>query len=139
MMKRVGEIALTRSGPDQLHATVDVEHDGPCVYMWVEEPPLGAPVVLYVGKAGTTLARRCRQHAQGFKGSDRGKSHAHDLMPRIRAGSRIGIHALWPDPLPFAGDLIPTHSSVEDYLIDAIHPRPVRNRPHRERSSPICA
>ncbi len=140
MFERVGEITLFTEanivdwGGSEPHAInwlsarVDVKSDGPCVYLWVEELPHSAPVVLYIGKAGSTLARRCYQHSQGFRGANRGKAHAEQLVARIKSGSRIGIYGLWPDPVPFAGEMIASHSSVEDWLIGVTTPKPERNR-----------
>lgn len=139
MFKRVGDITLTteaniinRTEGDPplnwLHPRVDVAEDGPCVYLWVEEPPQSTPVVLYIGKAGSTLALRCRQHSQGFRGADRGKAHAEKLTAIIKRGSKVGIYAMWPEPVPFAGERIPSHSSVEDWLIAVTTPKPEQNR-----------
>lgn len=128
MFERVGDITVTHFEMDWLHAKVDVKHDGPCVYLWVEEPADSAPAILYIGKAGSTLARRCYQHAQGFRGANRGKSHADELIPKLKSGSTIGIYAHWPDPVPFMGEMIPSHSSVEDWLLSVTTPKPARNR-----------
>lgn len=139
MFERVGEIvlrteaSLTNPGPDQkpfnwLIPDAHPTNDGACVYLWVEEKPDCAPVVLYIGKAGSTLVRRCRQHAAGFRGVNRGKAHADDLIKKIKGGSTIGIYGLWPAPMRFMGEMIPSHSSIEDWLIAVTKPKPARNR-----------
>lgn len=140
MFSRVGQIKLFTEdnivdwGGSEPHpinwliADARVKEDRPCVYLWVEEAPDQTMTVLYIGKAGTTLSRRCREHSQGFRGAGRGRAHAEALIPKIKAGSQIGIYAHWPKPVRFAGELIPSHSSVEDWLISAIQPKPVRNR-----------
>ena len=151
MFQRVGEITLTTeanivdwggSEPhafNWLHAHVEVREDGPCVYLWVEETPHKAPVILYIGKAGSTLAVRCQQHSQGFRRSNRGKSHALDLIARIKAGSGIGIYAMWPEPFDYRGHTVASHSSVEDWLIGICHPKPVRNREAGKQSRMVVS
>lgn len=63
------------------------------VYLWLELDSDGSRVV-YVGKAGGTLARRCMQHASGFAGgSPTGIKHAANISNGIKAGKRYEIWA----------------------------------------------
>lgn len=143
MMDRVGEITLTTEASiidndDQdfvlssLHVRASVDDDGPCVYAWVEEEPNGTLTVLYIGKVGTTMKQRCREHQQGFRGDGKGSVHAEALWPKLRGGSRVHIYALKPPPVSFMGHMIPSQSSVEDWLLGVISPRPVQNH-HSKR------
>jgi hypothetical protein len=138
MMHRVGEITLTTEASlinndnpglvlNWLHANVKLENDGPCVYAWAEEEPNGSLTVLYIGKVGTTLKQRCREHEGGFTGKGKGSAHAKALWPKLRSGSRVHIYALKPPPVPFMGHMIPSHSSVEDWLLTVVNPRPAQN------------
>ena len=133
MATRVGDITLNDADLRWLSARVTLNDDRPCVYLWVEEPVQGELKVLYIGKAGSTLALRCQQHNQGFRKAEAGKAHATMLIETIGAGSRVSIYAIWPEPLPFRGVLIPSHASVEEHLIDAIEPPTSRNRKRRRR------
>lgn len=79
-LKRVGEIKLN----DKNHLAFNLTHstnDEGHVYTWVECSPDSARVV-YVGMAGDTLRKRCKQHENGFRNSKPGKGHAN----RIRHG-----------------------------------------------------
>ena len=62
------------------------------VYMWLEISPKQAVHIVYIGKAGKTLATRCKQHTGGFRRSVTGTKHA----ARIRAGIEMGKnHEVW--------------------------------------------
>lgn len=62
------------------------------VYLWVEKSSSGSSIV-YVGKAGKTLDKRCRQHKGGFKNSTTGKKHAERFRKGISLGYRYELHA----------------------------------------------
>ena len=148
MMKRVGEITLTTEASimnwddadrqlNWLHARVKVEEDGPCVYAWVEEAADGELVVLYIGKTSKTLEQRCSGHENGFRRKGKGTLHAEALWPKLRAGSRIYIYALWPAPIAFMGHMIDSQSSVEDWLLTAVKPRPLQNHQKKGKKTRI--
>ncbi len=63
------------------------------VYIWLEiNKDKDEAKVVYVGKAGKTLQKRCQEHHSGFKNSVTGKAHA----DRIRQGIKSGKHyELW--------------------------------------------
>ncbi|QIL81450.1 hypothetical protein G7047_17185 [Diaphorobacter sp. HDW4A] len=63
------------------------------VYLWLEIDGDVSRVV-YVGKAGSTLARRCGQHTAGFSGgSATGIKHAANISNGIKTGKRYEIWA----------------------------------------------
>lgn len=98
----------------------------PCVYAWVVDRE-----IIYLGKAGQGLARRMREHERGMKpkgGSTRGQSHAAYLAQLTEQHRTVMLYALWPEPVMFREHSIASHSSVEDWLIAALEPTPVRNR-----------
>lgn len=64
------------------------------VYLWVTEINSIPDKVLYVGKAGKTLLKRCGEHTGGFKGgSKKGLKNANELLKLLTTGTKIAIYA----------------------------------------------
>lgn len=62
------------------------------VYMWIKEEDEIPKDILYIGKAGKTLFKRCGEHIGGFKGgSSKGKKNATELLTILEKGTNIGI------------------------------------------------
>lgn len=107
---------------------LDVEisvHDDrrdPAVYAWVVERE-----IIYIGVAGNGVRARMKQHANGMKRPGRGGDHATYLADLNEKGLRPFVYAMWPPPTMFGEWAIPSHLSVESWLIKNIEPRPVRN------------
>lgn len=123
MMERVGQISLG-DAPSVLtvNSDADPKDERPAVYAWVADDE-----ILYIGKAGRGVAKRMREHVNGFRNSIRGRSHAEYLAALIERGRSIALYAMWPDPVEVNGHSIPSHSAVEDWLIAVADPTPVRN------------
>src|SRR5690606_35614220 len=85
MMKPVGQISLGEVLSD-LTVNIDaaLNDDRPAVYAWVADGE-----ILYIGKAGRGVAKRMRQHNNGFRHSTRGRSHAEYLARLIEHGKSI--------------------------------------------------
>ncbi len=92
---RKGTIAIVAN---KKHPTFVIDdplekHEG-IVYLWVTEINSIADKVLYVGKAGKTLLKRCGEHLGGFKGgSKKGIKNANELLDLLTAGTQIAIYA----------------------------------------------
>lgn len=129
MMEPVGTVWVQRHahGMD-VEITVHDERPDPAVYAWV----VGG-VVHYIGKAGHGLRRRMAEHTQGMKSSTRGAGHADHLAALTEARNAVMLYAMWPEPVEFRGQMIASHSSVEDWLLATINPLPVRNKEPRTR------
>jgi hypothetical protein len=64
------------------------------VYLWVTEINSLPDKILYVGKAGKTLLKRCGEHIGGFRGgSKKGLKNANELLKLLTAGTQIAIYA----------------------------------------------
>lgn len=64
------------------------------VYMWIELDDNKPIKVLYIGKAGTTLLKRCNEHLGGFKGGHKtGKRNAFKLLSILNTDTKIGIYS----------------------------------------------
>jgi hypothetical protein len=64
------------------------------VYMWVEEIDDTPTRILYIGKAGKTLFKRCGEHLGGFKGGSKtGIRNATELLKILSAGTKVGIYS----------------------------------------------
>lgn len=64
------------------------------VYAWVQTTPAGIPLsVLYVGKAGKKLGKRCSEHKSGFRNSPRGMEHAKNILNLLHGNYRIRLYA----------------------------------------------
>jgi len=62
------------------------------VYLWVEKNR-GKFKVVYVGKAGKTMKRRCSQHLGGFRGGSKiGEAHSSNILKGIKAGKRYFVY-----------------------------------------------
>ena len=62
------------------------------VYLWIEKYR-GKFKVVYVGKAGKTMKRRCSQHLCGFRGGSKiGKTHSSNILKGIKAGKRYMVY-----------------------------------------------
>lgn len=124
MMELQGTVWVERHAAGlAVDISVESTRSDPCVYAWVSEG-----LILYIGKAGNGLRRRMVEHARGMKSSTRGASHADFLAELTDRGRIVMLYALWPEPVPFAGHMIASHSSVEDWLVSVIAPKPARNR-----------
>lgn len=83
---------------DKKHPTFSIDNplekfEG-IVYLWVTEINSIPDKVLYVGKAGKTLLKRCGEHTGGFKGgSKKGIKNANELLKLLTAGTKIAIYA----------------------------------------------
>ena len=64
------------------------------VYIWVDEDNYD---VVYVGKAGTTMVARRRQHQNGFLNSDIGRKHSDRLRDGVRQGKHYAVYGKQSD------------------------------------------
>jgi len=64
------------------------------VYLWVIEVDSIPSKILYIGKAGSTITKRCSQHLGGLKGSSKtGIRNANKLLQLFNEGTKIAIYA----------------------------------------------
>jgi hypothetical protein len=65
------------------------------VYMWVAEIDNKPARILYIGKAGETVLKRCRNHENGFRGGHpTGIKHCQKLLPILRGRKyTIGLYS----------------------------------------------
>lgn len=63
------------------------------IYLWVESCKEGRDSVVYVGKAGRSIASRCAQHEAGFRHSVTGKAHAIRLATGLESGKSYHVWA----------------------------------------------
>ena len=123
MMEPVGTVWVQKhSGGLDVDVSVHADDERPAVYAWVADGE-----ILYIGKAGKGLRRRMAQHRVGFRSSARGKAHAEFLSNLSDLGKVVVLHAMWPGTIQVAGQQIPVHSSIEEWLIATIEPKPIRN------------
>jgi len=70
------------------------------VYLWVVEIDELPKQVLYIGKAGKTIAKRCSQHIGGFRGgSKKGIKNSVELLKLLNEGTQIGIYGRHSDKI----------------------------------------
>jgi len=63
------------------------------VYLWVEESNNDVKVV-YVGKAGKSMEKRCDQHRGGFNGGSKtGERHSKNIVNGIKEGKKYHVYA----------------------------------------------
>jgi hypothetical protein len=129
MMEPAGALAIShRFNPPQLRFSIERNDPGPCVYAWVHWDNDHAPIILYIGKAGKDLKTRCDAHEKGFRDT-KGKGSANGQQVReFLLNGEVKLYATWPQPVPFEGRLIPSHSSVEDWLLASVDCAPVINK-----------
>lgn len=91
------------------------------VYLWLAKKDQAFNVI-YVGKAGKTMKNRCRQHLGGFRGSERGLSHAQNLKEGHKNGFSFHIFSRKSDTMTVFGEKISLHSAEEEALIKKFSP-----------------
>jgi len=94
------------------------------VYAWIAQSASGAEL-LYIGKAGTTLSRRCAQHCGGFSGKSRSKAglrNGQAIRERIARGETIEIWAREAARVELFGQTVSLHSTEEEALILKFNP-----------------
>ena len=70
------------------------------VYLWVVEKDNEPHKIIYIGKAGNTLSRRCSQHRGGLKeGRSTGKKNLKELLKVLNDNSKITIYARHSDKI----------------------------------------
>ena len=63
------------------------------VYIWVEKEKSKYTIV-YVGKAGKTMRKRCNEQVAGFRGGSKiGKIHSQKILKGIESGKRYEVYA----------------------------------------------
>lgn len=100
-------------------------NERPVVYVWVCESK-GTEIldILYVGKAGKGIHRRCRQHEGGFRHSGAGTKNA-DAIREILAddSNSITVFARVSDTQAIFGETVSLYSAEEDALCAKLGPR----------------
>lgn len=97
----------------------------PAVYMWVAHAD-GADQgeILYVGKAGRGIERRCAQHQGGFTGSSTGRKNAAALTEILSASAiTVTVMARQSDTTELFGQTVSLYSTEEDALCARFAPR----------------
>ncbi len=91
---RKGEIIINEKSNHPVFKYDESEKLEGNVYMWIEEIKEKPSRILYIGKAGKTVLKRCREHIGGFRGgSNKGKKNAKELLKILETGTKIGIYS----------------------------------------------
>jgi hypothetical protein len=97
----------------------------PAVYLWMAHAA-GADTgeVLYVGKAGKGVARRCLQHQGGFTNSGTGRKNAAALAEILSANAvSVTVMARQADTTELFGQTVSLYATEEDALCARFGPR----------------
>lgn len=132
---RVGQIAITGDHPVPL-ADDDCSWVGG-VYAWVAHSKDSAEL-LYIGKAGSTLRRRCRQHENGFNGKSKSKAGLRNgayLAGRLSSGDTVTIWGRESERIELFGVRVSLHSTEEEALIRKFNPPLNRAAKSKEQRS----
>ena len=119
---RTHTIEIDAAGVPEFHS----KSKGPIkasVYMWLSE--LGAETynVLYVGKAGAGIDRRCSQHRGGFTNSGTGKGNSRLIKSHIDGGRKIVVFSRVSEQFNQFGATVSAYSSEEEALCEAFKPQ----------------
>lgn len=98
---------------------------GPCVYIWAARLPRQDGLeVIYVGKAGKGIERRCKQHEAGFKHSGTGRKNA-DALRQLLEGNQceLLVFARVSDVRDLFGIPTSLFAAEEDALCRLLVPR----------------
>ncbi len=100
----------------------------PAVYIWLMHGTMeDHGEALYVGKAGKGVARRCRQHEQGFVNSSTGRKNADALTTILADGTKsVTVFARDSGTDTLFGQTVSLYSAEEDALC-ALY-KPLLNR-----------
>lgn len=119
-------IALDPAGLPRFSALSDtLAASAPGVYLWLAHD-VGAEVaeVLYVGKAGRGVARRCDQHQSGFSNSGTGRKNATALSTILAGGTtQVTVMARTSDSASLFGKTVSMYAAEEDALCSLFAPR----------------
>ena len=63
------------------------------VYMWVKKTKGKPTEIVYIGKAGKELHKRCKEQSYGFRNSKRGKINCNGIKKLLKAGHTIHLYA----------------------------------------------
>jgi len=118
--------------------SISVSHDGalkftsvrgrktpetPCVYLWVALPvDTEQAEILYVGKAGKGVARRCSQHQSGFVNSRTGKKNAAALK-QVLARAKVIVMSRESGAMEIFGQKVSLYAVEEDALCALLLPK----------------
>jgi hypothetical protein len=85
---------IVSNGKHALFENIQDESNGfGYVYLWVERVRTAFAIV-YVGKAGKTMRKRCNEQVSGFKGGSKiGKTHSNNILKGIRTGRHYLVYA----------------------------------------------
>jgi hypothetical protein len=97
----------------------------PCVYAWFSTDSMAESAVdfLYVGKAGSGVAERMRQHQGGFVHSSTGRDNARRLKEILESGKRAFVCYRNSATATIFGIETPLYSSEEAALYALLRPR----------------
>jgi len=97
----------------------------PAVYLWLaQNTDAGAGEVLYVGKAGKGVARRCAQHQGGFTNSGTGRKNAAALAEILSANFvTVTVMARQAGTTELFGQTVSLYATEEDALCARFAPR----------------
>jgi hypothetical protein len=92
---RKGTIELEKGNKYPVFKGIIKEREEGNVYMWIVENRGNPSQILYIGKAGTTIFQRCKEHLRGFSGaskSKRGLINGTDISKLLKKGKKIVVY-----------------------------------------------
>lgn len=96
--EKKGDITLNTTGSlPEFKLSNPLETSEGLVYLWVVTETDGKPSkIVYIGKAGKRLSKRCAEHMNGFKpngGSKKGYSNGVQVLNLLKNNTKISIYA----------------------------------------------
>jgi len=97
----------------------------PMIYLWLR-PVAGGFEPLYVGKAGLGIARRLRQHEQGFRSSSPGRKNLANILALLDNAQPVLVYARMAASDTVLGVRVNLYSVEEEAINERF--RPLWNR-----------
>lgn len=122
--EKTHQIMLVDENPVFRSLTGTRRSEAPSVYVWtVETSGADEMQVLYVGKAGKGIHRRCSQHQDGFVNSDTGRKNADALRQLLQDKSvRVWVFSRSAKVIELFGEKVSLYAAEEDALCKKLKP-----------------
>jgi hypothetical protein len=93
-----------------------------CVYMWATPINDEKLDIIYIGKAGSGVSIRLKQHEAGFRNSGTGKKNLLALKELIDEGKRVFVYSRVSDKVTLFDVEVSQYSTEEEALIERLSP-----------------
>jgi len=115
--------SIVAGNPPEFVPEGETRNEEPSVYVWVAtKDGEKDAVVLYVGKAGKGVDKRCGEHKNGFKNSKAGQANAAALLKYLGNGYQVSVYERVSQHTEMFGQTVPMHSTEEEALILLLDP-----------------